>query len=155
MCYQLLKEPHILTPAITFSPKSVSNPLISEDALVQTEFLRLIPTLSLDTNIKHPEWVKIQNSSVCKETFVMVTFDTERPLFGRVFDLLCYDSTILVHVQVYVGEYFISHYNAFIIRCHGEFSALNIFTLQDHRPAVVKSSFNGDRELYVFLPYYY
>lgn len=116
MCYQLLKEPHILTPAITFSPKSVSNPLISEDALVQTEFLRLIPTLSLDTNIKHPEWVKIQNSSVCKETFVMVTFDTERPLFGRVFDLLCYDSTILVHVQVYVGEYFISHYNAFIIR---------------------------------------
>ena len=82
MCYQLLKEPRILTPAITFSPKCTSNPLISEDARIQCEFLRLIPNLFLDTDIKHPEWVKIQSSSICKETFVMVTVDTERPLFG-------------------------------------------------------------------------
>ena len=64
MCYQLLKEPRILTPAITFSPKCTSNPLISEDARIQCEFLRLIPNLFLDADIKHPEWVKIQSSSI-------------------------------------------------------------------------------------------
>ena len=69
----------------------------------------------------------------------MVTVDTERPLFGRVFDILCYNSTVLIDVQIYVGEYFISHYNAFLICCNGEFSALNICTLQDHRPVVVSA----------------
>ena len=152
MCYQLLKEPHILTPSATLSPKYTSSPLIAEDACIKTEFLRIIPSLSMESDIKHPQWVRIQNSILCKDAYVMITFDIDRPLFGRVIDILCFDSTIvLVYVQVYVGELFFSHYNAFLIR-----SVLNVLTLQDHRPIVVKSSFSSTvRELYAFLPYYY
>ena len=156
MCYQLLKEKHILTPTLTFSPKCLSSPLIREDACIQAEFLRLIPSLSMESDIKHPEWVRIQSSMLCKGTFLITTFDIERPLFGQVIDILCLESTIVVYMQMYVGEFFNSHYNAFLIRPNNEFSVLNVWTLQDHRPVIVKSSFvPEDRELYAILPYYY
>ena len=139
-----MKEPDILTPTITFSPKCVLSPLISEDTRIQTEFLRLIPNLPPEVDIKHPEWVRIQNSVLRKETFIVATFDIERPLFGQIVDILCFDSTILVDVQIY----------AFLLHSKGEISVLNVCKLQDHRPVVVKSSFaHDDRGLYAFLPY--
>ena len=157
MCYQLLKEPHLLTPSLTFSPKFKSSPLISEDACVQSECFRLIPSLPLDYEITHPEWVRIQSSMLRHGTYIMTMFDIDRPLFGRIIDIIrVEDSTVIVYVQVYVGELFISHYNAFLIKPTGEFSVFNMCTLHDYRPVTVKSSFvQSDRELYVLLPYYY
>ena len=156
MCYQLFKDDQLLTPCLTFSPKVRSTLLISEDACIQAECLKIFPNLMMESEIMHPEWVKIQSSLLREGAFVMTLFDIERPLFGGVVDLLRLESTIIIHVQKYIGDIFVLHSNSFLIRPTGELSAIDISTLQDHRPVTVKSSFLAtDKGLYAFLPYYY
>lgn len=49
MCYQLLKDKRILTPSITSSPRVKSSILQNEDESIKTEFVRLIPSICLDS----------------------------------------------------------------------------------------------------------
>lgn len=156
MCYQFQSNPHILMPQLSFSPKFKSNPLIDEDTCIKDEFIRLIPGLSEDSEIKHFDWVEVQSSILRKGSFLMIQYDIDQPTFCKVADILCYDSTVILYVQKFLGEVFISHYNAFCIRSNGDFCVLDILALQDYRPIVVRSSFFPcDRELYALLPYYY
>ena len=79
----------------------------------------------------------------------MTVFDVERPFFGQIVDIIRLEATVIIHVQKFI---FVSHYNSFSIRPTGEFSAFDLFTLQDHRPVMVKSSFSAtDHGLYAFL----
>ena len=55
MCYQILKDQHVLTPSITSSPRVKCNTLMNEDECIRTEFIRLIPSISLDSEINHVE----------------------------------------------------------------------------------------------------
>ena len=55
MCYQLQKDPHVLEPLITSSPKFKFKALLSEDECVQTEFVRLTPSIDMESEIKHVE----------------------------------------------------------------------------------------------------
>jgi hypothetical protein len=41
---------------------------------------------------------------------VMVTVDTERPLFGRVCDIVCYTSTVLIDVVGSTSFHIIMHF---------------------------------------------
>ena len=156
MGYQFQSNPHILMPQLSFSPKFKSNPLIDEDTCIKDEFIRLIPSLSEDSEIKHFDWVEVQSSILQKGSFLMIQYDIDQPTFCKVADILCYDSTVILYAQKFLGEVFISHYNAFCIRSNGDFCALDLLALQDYRPIVVRSSFfRCDRELYALLPYYY
>ena len=71
MCYQFNKNPYLLTPSVSYSPKYTSQPLVSEDDCIQEEFLRLIPNLSLESEIKHYNWIKFQSSILHKGTFCL------------------------------------------------------------------------------------
>ena len=155
MCYQFHKDPHLLTPSVSFSPKYVSHALLSEDDCIQAEFLNLIPCLSLESEIKHLKWVQVQSSTLRKGTFLLIKYDVDSPVFGKVIDNLSFNSTVVLYVQEYSGELFFSYYNAFLIKSHGEFHAVNMETLKDHRPIAVRTSFASSTDLYAVMPYYY
>ena len=156
MCYQLNTDQHILAPLITLSTRFKSSVLLSEDECVRKEFLRLIPSIDLESEIKHVEWLKVQSSLLRKETFILLEYDTATPLFGLIMDILCFDAIFLLYVQKYVSEVFDSHFNAFIIKSTGEFIVLNLSNISDHRPVIVKSNFvPSNKEMYALLLYYY
>ena len=156
MCYQLLKDQHVLTPSTTSSPRFKTNPLLNEDECVRAEFIRLIPSICMDSEIHHFEWLKIQSSMLQKGMFVMLEYSTDTPIFGFVVDILCFEETVVLYVQKYFGELFNSHYNAFVVKSHGEFIVVNLLSLRDYRPITVKHNFvPSDHQLYAVLPYYY
>ena len=155
MCYQFQKDPHLLTPSISHSPKYVSHALRTEDECIQREFLRLIPCLELESEIKHLKWLKVQSSTIRERSFVLIKYDVDSPVFGKVLDILCVNLTCLLYVQVYIGELFSSHYNGFVIKTHGDFSVVNVDTLQDYRPITVRPTFVTSQYLYALMPYYY
>ena len=77
----------------------------------------------------------------------MLEYSIETPVFGLI---VCFVMTVLL------GEFFNSHFNAFVIKSPGAFSVVNLWSLQDYRPITVKSnSLSSDRQLYALLPYYY
>ena len=51
MCNQLLKDQHVLIPSITSSPRFKSITLQNEDECIRTEFIRLIPSISPESEI--------------------------------------------------------------------------------------------------------
>ena len=124
MCYLLLKDEHLLSPSVDFSPKTRSCAFVSEDPCVQAECQRIIPNLSIEVEIHHPDWVKVQSSVLREGVFVLLNFDTDTPVFGKICDLLNIDSTVIMYVQKYFGDVFISHYNSFLIKPTGEFLLL-------------------------------
>ena len=153
MCYQLLKDQNVLTPPVMSSPRVISSTLQNEDECIKMEFVRLIPNISLDSEINHVEWFKIQSSV---GVFVMLEYSVETPVFGLIVDILCFEMTVVLYVQRYVGELFHSHFNGFVIKSHGAFAVVNLWSLQDYRPVTVKSNFlSSDHQLYALLPYYY
>ena len=150
------EDRHILAPLITLSTRFKSSVLLSEDECVRKEFLRLIPSIDLESEIKHVEWLKVQSSLLRKETFILLEYDTATPLFGLIMDILCFDAIFLLYVQKYVSEVFDSHFNAFIIKSTGEFIVLNLSNISDHWPVIVKSNFvPSNKEMYALLLYYY
>jgi hypothetical protein len=155
ICYQLNKNPYLLTPSVSYSPKYTSQPLLSEDDSIQLEFLCLIPNLSLESEIKHYNWIKFQSTTLHKGTFVLIKYDVDSPVFGKIIDFLGYISTILLYVQQYTSDIFCSHYGAFLIKSHGEFCILNMDTITDYRPITVRHSFASSGNLYALMPYYF
>ena len=154
MCYQLNKDEHILTPSVTLSPRVASDVLQNENESIRSEFVRLIPSMSLDSEIKHVEWIKVQTSVLRRGTFIMLEYSNETPAFGLVVDILCYELTVLLYVQKYIGDFFSSHYNAFVIKSIAHFVVVNLWNLQDYRPITVKSNFSSsDHQSYALLPY--
>ena len=156
MCYQLLKDSNLLIPTVSYSPKFTSQPLLSEDDCIKDAFVSLIPHIFLDSEIKHFSWLQSQSSIIHRGSFLLTKYDVVMPLFGKVIDILCYLSTIVLYVQEYVGVSFNCHYNAYLIQSHGHFKALNFDTIIDYRPISVHSSFDTScADLYALMPYYY
>lgn len=86
----------------------------------------------------------------------MLEYSIDTPTFGLVVDVLRFEETVLLYVQKYIGEFLNSHYNAFVVKSHGEFIVVNLWSLCDYRPVTVKYNFvPSDHQLYAILPYYY
>ena len=129
MCYQLLKDQHVLTPSVMSSPRVKSSTLQNEDECMKMEFVRLIPNISLNSEI---EWINVQSSVLRKGVFVMLEYSVETPVFGLRVDILCFKMTIVLYVQRYVGEFFIP-----TLKSHGAFAVVNLWSLQDYRPVII------------------
>ena len=68
----------------------------------------------------------------------------------------CNEDTLIICVVEYYGETFSSHFNAFVIKSRGVVSAINVYSLADHRPFYARFNFSSsDEALYITLPYYY
>lgn len=86
--------------------------------------------------------------------FVHIEHDPIHPIFGKVFDIAVVDETMIISVKTYIGSYFCTHYNSFVIKAKGEVRAVDVHTLADHRPLHARQNFDGnDKDLYISLPY--
>ena len=85
----------------------------------------------------------------------MFQYSNETPALGLVVDILFYESTVLLYVQKCTGDFFSSHYNAFVIKSKARFVVVNLWNLPDFRTITVKSIFSSSNyQLYALLPYY-
>ena len=126
---------------IPSSPRVTCNILLNEDESIKAEH---IPSISVESAIKHIEWLTVESSTLRKGTLVMLEYSDETPVFGLVGEIFCFEASVLLHV-----------YNAFVIKSSGEF-LVNLWCLQDYRPVSVKSSFSSsDSSLCALMPYYY
>ena len=62
LCYRMHSNPFMLSPQMDISPKQSSNTLSCEDDYIQCELKRIVPNLSDDDVLCHPEWVNLQSS---------------------------------------------------------------------------------------------
>lgn len=156
-CHQLqLNSNNILTPQLEVSPKQFSSTLSCEDCYIQRELKRIIPDLSSNSNVYHPDWVELQSSHFCKGVYVLLQYDTMNPVFGKIIDIVNVDNHVIICVNEYYGDIFCSHYNAFVLKAKGVISAYDVHSLVDHRPFYARHSFcASDKSLYITLPYYY
>ena len=152
MCYQHQTNPSILSPEIVFS-KSKASVFEHEDACIQSELLRILPDITQESNTKHYEWIEIQSTRLRRGMYIMLNYDIFRPTFGKVVNIICYESSVILHMQMFSGEIYVSQYNAFLLNSNSEFCAHELNTIEDYRPVIVKHSF--EKELYAMLPYYY
>lgn len=142
---------NLFIPVVDLSKKQFSCVLGEEEDYLQAEFLRLMPNTSLDVLVSQ---VTLQSSVLRKGVFIILDYDLYKPVFGKVIDLAVIQSTVLLCVIEYYGNYFNSHFNSFEISHHGVLKAVNIETLHDHRPVYARQSFvNTDHSLYISLPY--
>ena len=110
-----------------------------------------MPDTSLDVIVSHPDKVTLQSSVLRKGVFIVLHYDLFKPVFGKVIDLAVIQSTVLLCVIEYYGNFFNS-----LISIHLRLvsMAVNIETLHDHRPVYARHSFvNTDNSLYISLPY--
>lgn len=155
-CYQIQSNSHMLTPQLEVSPKQLTNTLACEDDYVQSVLKHVFPSLCADAIICHPNWVNLQSSHFYKGLYVLVKYDDMNPTFGKIIDLITIEGVLIICVIEYCGDVFISHYNAFRIKSRGIVSAINVYSLSDHRPFYARSSFSSsDNNLYITLPYYF
>ena len=156
LCYKIQCEKHLLIPSLEMSPNQTSSLLENEADYVITAVKRLLPSLNSDAILQHPNWVKIQSSEFCIGVFVMLKYDNMNPLFGKIIDVVTIGSTVILCVQEYYGEVFVSHFNAFVINTRGVISVVCVDSLADHRTFFVKKNIiPSDNTQYVTMPYYY
>ena len=67
--------------------------------------------------------------------------DIYEPLFGKIVDLVIFEGVFIICLEEYHSFGFSSHFNSFIIKSHGVFSALDVNKLFDYRPLYAKFSF--------------
>lgn len=66
--------------------------------------------------ISHPSWIRYFNSTY-KKNCVIVTNMLDKPVFGKVKDILVLpDSSVMFHVNILTTEHFDSHYHAFCVQ---------------------------------------
>ena len=91
--------------------------------------------------------------SICTR-HICVDYDDLEPKFGKVFDIIVVEDSVILCVDVYIASCFYSHYNGFVIKRTADHMAIDINTLFDHRPLHARHSFDkNDTDLYVCLPY--
>ena len=156
LCHQIQLNHNILTPQLEVSPKQLSSPLSCEDRYLQLELKRLFPSLTDDSVVNHPDWADIQSSHFCYGLYVLLTYDIMHPVFGKIIDLVTVNNILIICVLEYFGEVYCSHINAYVIKSKGVISAIDVYSLTDHRPFYARHTFSSsDLSLYVTLPYFY
>lgn len=156
LCHQILLNPTMLTPQLEVSPKRLVSTLSCEDHYLQCELKRIMPSLTIDSNIFHPDWANLQSSHFRKGLYILLKHDIMHPVFGKIIDLVTVSNFLVICFVEYYGDIFYSHYNAYIIKSRGVISAMNVFSLADHRPFYARHSFcSSDQSLYITLPYYF
>ena len=156
LCHKVISDPKLLTPSVEMSPIHESICLTAEAEYVRNEITQLLPQLDPSSIMKHPKWVKMQNSTFKIGYYILLQHDLYNPLFGKVIDIVTYDSVVIICFENYHSTVFYSHYNSFVIVGQGTFSALDVSKLFDHRPLYSRYSFSpSDKSLYISLPYIY
>ena len=153
LCHQMVSST-LLMPTLDLSKKQRSCMLSEEEDYLQEALFECMPSTTQDTFVNHPDWVSLQSSQLRRGVYIVLNYDTFQPVSGKIVDLAVVDKTVLLCVLEFYGHAFKSHFNSFEISHHGRFKAVNIESLDDHRPVHARQSFvRTDKTLYILLPY--
>ena len=100
LCCQIQSKKTLPLPDLEKSNKSHTCLLKDDKNFARDEILRLVPNLSLDTLVHHPKWVKLQSSNLCQGVFVLLQYDEMRPVFGKVFDVIIVNETVVLCAKI-------------------------------------------------------
>ena len=124
LCHQMVSS-QLLTPTLDQSNKQLSCVLSEEEDYLQEECLRIMPTITQDAVVNHPHWVTLQSSLLRKGVYIVLSYDTFQPVFGKVVDIAVIEKTVLLCVLEFYGHVFNSHCNSFEISHRGVFKTLS------------------------------
>ena len=120
-CYELASGNLLSTPNV-YGPSVQTQPLESEPSHVQDALNRLLSCVSYDTIVSRPAWVKLLNSTIKKDAYVITKYDGHFPVFSKIHDILVLCDTVVLHVFHCVTEYFDDHYHAYAVLLSQEHS---------------------------------
>ena len=127
--------------------------LVSESQDLQIKLSSILPkSLQLNTIVKHPKSVRVQNTTYKNGMFVLIKSDRIDPLFGEIIEITIVEKVIVFYVVLYKTAYFDTHFNSFVIypiMLCGYQRSPNYNSLLLH-----KSFDKTNPNLYVSLPYY-
>ena len=153
LCYHTKCTPHLIYHMIASSPKAGESFLRGEPLHIQTKILTMIPTLTLDCQLKRPTWLKLHNSVFKHGSFVLVKRDDMSPTFGKIVDILLISESVFFKVEVFTAESFSCHYNCFVIKSLCTVILINMAELHDYHVLLLHRSFDtNDNCLYISLP---
>lgn len=157
LCYQLECESHMLCPKPQLNPRETCSVLSTECDAVKLQILTIAPSLSPNCSLKHHRWLKIHSLVYKIGTFVLLQRDDMLPKFGKIEDIIVSENhAIFFLVEVHLGYSFSTHYNAFMVNSTLNKLVIDIHSLKDHHPLMVRRSFDVSVHcLYIVLPYIY
>lgn len=157
LCYQLECETHMLCPKPQLSPKETCSVLSTECDRVKLQILTIAPSISPNCSLKHHRWLKIHSLVYKIGTFVLLQRDDIAPKFGKIEDIIVSENqAIFFLVEEHLGYSFSTHYNAFMVNSTLNKLVIDVHSLKDHHPLMVRRSFDvSDHCLYIVLPYIY
>ena len=74
------------------------------------------------------------------------------PTFGKLVDIILINDAVVLSLQVFMSQFFDSHYHSFVLESTPRYLALSLDTILFHRPLYTKENFlPEDRNLYIVL----
>ena len=156
LCYQLECEGHVLCPEPQLSPREKCFSLSVESDTVRSQILAIAPSLQPSCTLKHHQWLKIRSLVYKIGTFILLHRDDMTPKFGKIEDIIVIPEKqqILFFVEVHIGYSFSTHYNAFMVNSTLNKLVIDVHSLEDHHPLLVRRRFDvSDHTLYIVMPY--
>ena len=142
----------MLCPKPQLSPKETCSVLSTECDTVILQILTIAPSLPPNCSLKH-RWLKIHRLVYKIGTFVLLQRDDmawhqnleeTKTLFQKIL------------LEVHLGYSFSTHYNAFMVNSTLNKLVIDLHSLKDHHPLMVRRSFDvSDHCLYIVLSYTY
>ena len=101
-------------------------------------------------NCTNPEWARLLSSCFRKGVFVRLEYDVMSPVFGEIINLITVENVLILCVLQLSSQLYVPHFNAFIVKNRGNQSAIDIYSLPDHRPFYANLNYqSGDSNNYV------
>ena len=156
LSYHLNCAEHLLYPLPEFSPKVNNSRLLDKCERIKSQVIIAADlTNTVDCIIHHHKWLKIQSTVYKVGNFILLDRDEFTPKFGMILDIIHVPEQqwILLDVEEFVGDYFISHFNAFVVVSMSNAAVVDVHLLQDYHSYTARKGFNvSDNSLYIVLP---
>ena len=151
LCYELSTHQLLWSP-LECGPCDPPMPIENMPVHIQESLKSILPTLSYETEVVHPKWVKCLGRTIKINGYVVRGSDGLHPTFGKIIDILVLVDIVVLHISHYNVEYFDNHFHSYAITpsvdqsylCFSELSVSTI--LHAHRI---------DNVLYIYLKEYF
>ncbi len=143
LCYEL-STGKLLDSPVQCGPCGDPMSINSQSNHVQGSLKLLIPSVSDDSQISWPTWVKVLGTTIKRNAYVIIGSDGLHPTFAKIVDILLLLDLVVLHVC-----FFDDHYHAYAVVPSADQSYVRFDQLTDQS---VLHTHKKDGTLYIYLP---
>ena len=152
-CYQSNVETHLLYTQPDRSTVVKESNFFSESDYIQKQ-LRKSCSILPSSLITHHNWLKIQSTKHKIGSIILLEWTTLSPKFGRVNDILHCEGKDFLLVELFSGDWFNAHYNAYVVVPSAQIQLVCTDELFDHYSLQIRKSFDKtEQHLYICMSY--